>query len=65
MTFAKPVVLAADADAYTYSESVTTNYGNDTLLAIKGTSTGTNSRHTFLKFDMSSLTGASYAKFRV
>src|SRR4051794_39323160 len=63
---AQSVTLTSQADAYirngTYSS---TNYGNDTSLLVKGTTSSGYSRSSYLKFSLSSVTVVGSAKLRL
>ena len=51
------VSIGTTADTYVQQGTPTTNYGNATAMLVKNISGGTTTRYTFLKFDLSSITG--------
>ncbi|MEX2381944.1 MAG: DNRLRE domain-containing protein [Opitutales bacterium] len=49
------ITLAANADSYVVAGSSSTNYGNETTLLVKDTSTASTRRRSFIKFHLDSL----------
>ena len=54
--------LPTVADTYVQQGTPTTNYGTGTTMLVKNISGGTTTRYTFLKFDLSSITGPVSAR---